>query len=98
MKSRQARDTGMSSEIGFEGAVNLFESSSNSVEVDQNEMVQELRKKIQSADITISDQNAVIEELITNITLLEDKIHQTEAQISQLTAHLSFLGLDQKCS
>ena len=49
--------------------VDLY-NSSNSIEVDQNEMftteIEELRKKTQMANITINDQNAMIQELIGN--------------------------------
>ena len=50
------------------------------------------------ADITISKQDALIKELIRNYTVLEDKLQLKDVQMGQLTAHLLFLGLDQKCS
>ena len=51
------------------------ETSSYSVEVDRKdiinaEIIEDLRKKAQIANMTIGDQNRVIEELIKNITSL----------------------------
>ena len=86
------------------------ESSPKQTEISQSdtcttEMLEELREKVQMANVTISEKNEIIEELSRNNTLLErnailleDKFEQKDEEMAKLTAHLSFMGLDQGCS
>ena len=83
--------------------ISTCKSCSKPVEISQSdvctsEMLDELHKTIQMADITISQKDEIIEELSENYTSLEGKLARKDAKFSKLTAHLSFLSLDQKCS
>ena len=87
-----------------------MKSGSEPAEVDQSdvctiEMLEEQRKKAQIANATINQKNEIIEELGKNFTslendfvLLEDEVEQKDAKNAQLAAHISFLGLGQRCS
>ena len=95
----------------------LTRESSKQTEISQSdtcttEMLEELREKVQMANVTISEKNEIIEELSRNITLLErnaillenkfeqknEEIAQLTTRNAQLTAHLSLMGLGQSCS